>query len=600
MMKSISKYIALLLVLSLTFITQAQEGDAVFNKILKEYTLNEDGSYEYREYKEVKLLSHMSFHRLYGETFIIFDPEFQEIVINEAYTIMRDGQKVVVPDNAFNEVLPRAARNAPPYNRLRELVITHTGLEVGATIYLDYTIKTRAGFMQTFMGREYIKDIVPISEKKLVIRVPANHELQYKVLNIRTGPEITEEKGMNVYTFTFKGLSENEYLWGTGHGLDPVLFFSAAKDLERAYFPFVAQKAFTFPATEAMSKAAKTLKGDAPDELSAVLDIQKMVVNEIGTWNLPLGYIGFACRTPIETWESNAGTPLEKTVLLATLLQEAGFRAEPLAIIPNKYYDKTVGSLFMMEDFAVKVSLANDHVYISATSTSSQDLGISEKDKLFLVLDGAIESLKTFEAKDHKNEIIYHGSLKISPENTLSENLSVKLTGSANPYFKLYIDSAYAKRYSSHVEEVKIKTLESKESIFDLIIEKENALEIYNEYAFLNIPSSNYGISSWGFTYIEKDRETPIKLNENIYEQYHYVIDMPDGYELITPAVDIDIANQVGVVKISLRQENNKVFVTREIDLKKDLVQYNEFDAFNELWKPWMNASLQKLTFKMQ
>ena len=54
------------------------------------------------------------------------------------------------------------------------------------------------------------------------------------------------------------------------------------------------------------------------------------------------------------------------------------------------------------------------------------------------------------------------------------------------------------------------------------------------------------------------------------------------------------------MVKISLRQESNKVFVTREISLKKDLVQYNEFDAFNELWKAWMNASFKKLVFKIQ
>jgi len=599
MMKNISNYIALLLILLLSCPAHAQEGDAVFNKIHKEYTLHSDGSYDYREYKEVKLLSHMSFHRLYGETFIIFDPEYQEVVINEAYTIMRDGKKVVVPDNAFNEVLPRAARQAPPYNKLRELVITHTGLEVGATIYLDYTLKTKAGFMQTFMGKEYIKDIVPIKEKKVVIRVPADRELSYKVLNIRTGAEINEEKGMNVYTFTFRDLSENTYLSGTDYELEPILFFSVARDMERAYFPFVAQKAFTYPANESMTKAAKALKNDASSELTAVLDIQKMVVNDIGTWHLPLEYTGFSCRTPVETWQSNAGTPLEKTALLATLLQNAGFRAEPVAIIPAKYYDRKIGSLFIFDAFAVRVYTANDPLYISATSISSQDLGISEKGKLFLVLDGAIESLKTYEENIVPAEIMYDGDLSLDLENTLNGNLFVKLKGSANPYFSLFLDSAYAKRFGFSVKEADIKTLEKKESIFDLTIEKKQALESYGDYAFMEIPGSRAGISSWGLNYIEKDRNTPIKLSDAIHEQYHYVIDVPDGFELISPAVDIDIDNAVGMVKISLRQESNKVFVTREISLKKDLVQYNEFDAFNELWKAWMNASFKKMVFKI-
>lgn len=600
MMKKISNYIALLLILFLSCPAHAQEGDAVYNKIHKEYTLHGDGSYDYRELKEIKLLSHMSFHRLYGETFIVFDPEYQEIVINEAFTIMRDGKKVVVPDNAFNEVLPHAARHAPPYNRLRELVITHTGLEVGATIYLDYTLKTKAGFMQTFMGEEYIKDIIPIKEKKIVIRVPADLELHYKVLNIRAGAEITEENGMNVYTFTFRDLSENIYFWGTDHELEPVLFFSAAKNLERAYFPFVAQKAFTYPADESMKKAAKTLKDDAADDLKAVLDIQRMVVNDIGTWDIPLEYTGFTCRSPVETWQSNAGTPLEKTLLLATLLQNAGFRAEPVAIIPDKYYDKNVGSLFIIEDFGVKVNMANDPIYISATSTSSQDLGISEKGKLFLVLDGAIESLKTYEEKIVPAGITYNGNFFLGKENNLSGNLFIKITGSANPYFSLSLDSAYAKRYGFSVKEADIKTLGKLESIFDLTIEKKDALNYFGDYAFMEIPDSRAGISSWGFDYIEKDRNTPVKLPEAIQEEYHYIIDVPDGLELISPAADIDVDNAVGHVKISLRQEKNKVFVNREIRLKKELVQYSEFDAFNSIWDAWLNASFRKLAFKKQ
>ena len=184
MMKTISKYFLIVLALLISNNIFAQKnGDAVFNKVIHEYTLNDDGSSEYREYKEVKLLSHMAFHRLYGETFVIFDPEYQELQITEAYTIMADGQKVEVPGNAFNEVLPRAAAHVAPYNSLREMVITHTGLEVGATIYLDYILKTKAGYMPAFMGEEIISDIVPVKEKQLIIHIPAGQELQYKMLN---------------------------------------------------------------------------------------------------------------------------------------------------------------------------------------------------------------------------------------------------------------------------------------------------------------------------------------------------------------------------------------------------------------------------------
>ena len=165
---------------------------------------------------------------------MIYDPEYQELQITEAYTIMADGQRVEVPGNAFNEVLPRAAAHVPPYNRLREMVITHTGLEVGATIYLDYVLKTKAGYMPAFMGEEFIKDIVAVKEKQVIIHVPAAQELQYKMLNLRTAPEVINEKGIKTYTFSFSELSAYNGEWGKDYELLPRLFFSTAKDLERA------------------------------------------------------------------------------------------------------------------------------------------------------------------------------------------------------------------------------------------------------------------------------------------------------------------------------------------------------------------------------
>jgi len=65
--------------------------------------------------------------------------------IHESYTRQKDGNIVKTPANALVEVLPSAAANAPAFNALREMVVVHTGLELGATIYLDYSITTKPG-----------------------------------------------------------------------------------------------------------------------------------------------------------------------------------------------------------------------------------------------------------------------------------------------------------------------------------------------------------------------------------------------------------------------------------------------------------------------
>ena len=119
------KYIpTLIIVLSFLWISavsmaNSSEPDAVYQKMNKEFKLNPDGSVIYHYSHQLKLHSYFSFNRQYGETSVIYDPRFQKIKINYAYTIMSDGKRVDCPPNALTEVLPDFCTNAPAYNYLR-------------------------------------------------------------------------------------------------------------------------------------------------------------------------------------------------------------------------------------------------------------------------------------------------------------------------------------------------------------------------------------------------------------------------------------------------------------------------------------------------
>jgi hypothetical protein len=89
------------LLASLVF-AQAPETDAKLLTLLKEYTLQKDGSMIYHHTQKTKLLTHRSFHSLYGESFIVYNPVQQQLKKNQALTTMSDGKKVASPANAFN------------------------------------------------------------------------------------------------------------------------------------------------------------------------------------------------------------------------------------------------------------------------------------------------------------------------------------------------------------------------------------------------------------------------------------------------------------------------------------------------------------------
>ena len=144
-MKNTYYYIVTLVMLILALPMKAAS-EAEFGKLSKTYTL------------------HAAMNRVYGESFIIYNPEFQTLKIHDSYTRQKDGTIVKTPENAFVEVLPSAAADAPAYNSLKEMVIVHTGLELGATIYLDYSVVTRPGYLPELGVCEQVEELSSIRE----------------------------------------------------------------------------------------------------------------------------------------------------------------------------------------------------------------------------------------------------------------------------------------------------------------------------------------------------------------------------------------------------------------------------------------------------
>ena len=121
---------------STTSMQATTQPDAVYKLIRKSWKQLPDGSIEIRYRKELTLYRNRAItaYADKGETFIEYNPAFEELVINECYTIRPDGSKVQTPANAFVEQLPSGCADCGRYNGIREMAIVHTGLEYNCTI----------------------------------------------------------------------------------------------------------------------------------------------------------------------------------------------------------------------------------------------------------------------------------------------------------------------------------------------------------------------------------------------------------------------------------------------------------------------------------
>lgn len=339
-MKTIHLYIGVLALLLSMALTAQAAPEARFGKLSKTYTLHADGSQELRVQKELTLYTHAAMNSLYGETFIVYNPQYQQLEIHDSYTRQKDGTIIRTPDNAFVEVLPSAAANAPAYNGLKEMVVVHTGLELGATICLDYSIKSRAGYLPELDICCPIKELSPIDEFTFRIEVPEGKTLHYELLNASARPAEANKDGMKSITWKLKNVEPRPYSYPSlrsslglvqqaASGMMPVLVAStwtnyadALKALTRQFA--AGDRTVVENKLTELKQAAQKDSTDLRTTIAAYMD----GLYRSNQCKVSLGEAGYRLRPASEIIRSAYGTQAELVNLDVTLQKAAGLKAE--------------------------------------------------------------------------------------------------------------------------------------------------------------------------------------------------------------------------------------------------------------------------------
>lgn len=340
-MKTLSLYIgALAFLLGVSLHAQASP-EAEFRKLSKHYTLRADGSQELRVQKELTLYTHAAMNSLYGETFIMYDPQYQELRIHESYTRQKDGTVIKTPENAFVEVLPSAAADAPAYNRLKEMVVVHTGLELGATICLDYSIVSRPGYLPALDVYCPVRELSPIKEFSCIIETEGDVPLHTELLNASAMPERTKTENGQRVEWALKNVAPRPYAYPMqgGHvgmvqqvasGMMPVVIAStypsytdALKSLRKQ---FVAGDESVVRAK--VEELTKDAAGDRQKMRDAIGQYMMQMYSRLATVGVSLQDAGYRLRPASEVLLSGYGTKAEMVNLDVALQRAAGLDAE--------------------------------------------------------------------------------------------------------------------------------------------------------------------------------------------------------------------------------------------------------------------------------
>lgn len=289
--------------------------EAEFKKVLISWNVLENGSVEMNYCKELNLHTHNSFNNLYGETFIVYDPLYQSVKVNKSYTVQADGNVIQTPQNAFNEVLPRDAADAPAYNHLKELVITHTGLETGATIYLDYTVTSKPGYLPALDFDLSLEELSPVCEARVTVTVPSGMHVNETLFG-NPSRKFQKEQNKDIYLYVFKNIPARP-----GETLMPA-YSTGARVVINTY----GKGTDPFDYIRAQFKGAESCPelGTLASSFNSEQEVMDYVNKKLGNSRLSIQQTGYRMRSPREIYRSAYGTQAEKMLLAYVLLRSSG------------------------------------------------------------------------------------------------------------------------------------------------------------------------------------------------------------------------------------------------------------------------------------
>ena len=560
MTRILNKFALLLCLLALTASIFATP-EAEYRKLSKAYILNADGSQEFRYTMELTLFTHTAMNGTYGESFIVYNPQYQDLKINASYTKQKDGNIVKTPDNAFVEVLPRTATDAPAYNNLKEMVVVHTGLELGATIYLDYTLTSKPGYLPELDIYDEILQTSPVKEYTISLSVTENKPLAYTLENVNSKPIVATADGMKTVTWKLNNLSASsrDPFVSTANGDVPFLTASTYASNKDALHTLFAQ--FT-PANDVQLNAiAENLTADKKSDTEKLQAILKHVTEDVGYSQVALRDAGFKIRSINDVFYSAYGTEAEKTNLLNGLLNAAGIKAETAASYRVNADPASLG-LNAIKELVVIANADGKQYIMSPMSSKMAAAGWNNQTPVISLTNaGTPVAISTPDAG-----INYEVAISVSPEKAESQ-VKATISDAYVPYYGGN-RSAYAGSESS-----------------------SQPLKANNGYVMVTLPDAPVSLAYSSYCHMNSTRKENLLLPCKSNEHYAYTVTIPTGMELATPESVKTIENAAGKVVISVKQNGNKAEIERSLQLNKQLYTPAQFGNLRNLLTEWGNKS---------
>lgn len=316
----------------------AQKGEAAFTleRLYSRARFENDGGARREDIYWIKVLDEQAV-RHFGEFPLAYQPDSEELAINEVSVQKPDGTVMPTPVSGIQDVSAMPGQ-LPIFVDLRQKVISVSALRPGDVLRVDavWTVKKPIAPGQFWFDYSFnTKDVV--RDEQLEVDVPADRAIALKLApgapaEANGGQGVTSG-GRRIYTWKTSraatAAKEPEHQPGEDWPAADVRLSSFRNwdEFGRWFTPLAIAKP-----DAAVKAKADSLTAGARDEQAKVDAIYRFVSTQIRYVSLSFGLGRFAAHAPADVLKNQYGDCKDKAVLIGALLDAVGVKAVPVLL----------------------------------------------------------------------------------------------------------------------------------------------------------------------------------------------------------------------------------------------------------------------------
>ncbi len=305
----------------------------------------------------------------YGDQSIRFNDATHEATIERAYTRLADGTWIEPEKDAFTLTSAPEVQWASAYSQVKQRNVSFPGLEVGAAIELQWTIKPKKEEKrEEAYGGEWLFGMTePLASQTFTLRLAPGKLVNYRLLNSDQQPEVMLDKTEAVYTWRFKDMPQimNEPNRVATADIAPRLLWTSFSTWDELG-SYMGSRFWSRVDTATTADAALSeLVPQRPvnkDDL--VRDLCIAVQRNVRNVGLNLGQAGYEPNTADKVWEHRYGETRDKAVLLSALLRRIGASSFPILVMGRNVEFVDLPVLAQFQRVILAVPREKDTLYV--------------------------------------------------------------------------------------------------------------------------------------------------------------------------------------------------------------------------------------------